>query len=149
MKISYKRSDDKKPANGMIPTKFKQIINKKTRTLRDISPEAKVVAALTKCLAVQTGSDKDMNYYVAGDSLYCPTVNVTSGGPTEKGKTPQRSYAAKGRFKMGRASTNGASFVVIQFDIRFRDSIDTMGLPDLTIESVEMNELKRGTPLDE
>lgn len=147
MRINYKRTAQKEPT-GMIPTKFKQTIDRKKRRLRDISPEAKVVAALTKCLAVQSKKDK-INYYVAGEELYCPDVRVTEGGPTKRGKPPQRSYAAKGRFKMGRASDDGASFTTIQFDIRFRDSADKMGLPDLTIESADMTELGRGTPLKE
>ena len=147
MKVNYRRSKEKQPDDGMIPTKFKQIIDKRTKRIRDVSPQAKVVAALTKCLSVQTRSDK-INYYVAGDTLYCPNIKVAEGGPTKKGEIPQRSYAAKGRFKMGRATDNGASFVVIQFDVRFRDSVDEMGLPDLTIESADMKELKRGTPLD-
>jgi hypothetical protein len=131
---------------GMIPTKFKRYIVKEEKKLNELSPEAKVVAAITKCLAIQ-GTKDGSNYYVAGDRLYCPDINVTSGRATGKSTDQRSSYAASGRFKIGKFVQDALSFGVMAFRLRFRDSEDEMGLPDLTIEEADMNELPRSTPL--
>lgn len=130
---------------GMIPTRFKRHIVKSEMKLNDLSPEEKVVAVLTKCLAIQ-GSKDNANYYVSGKEMYCPEVLVTGSGKNVHG--PTASYSASGRFKAGKAEGDHLRYAVMEFSVRFRDGLDELGLPDLAIEEVTINELPKGSPLN-
>lgn len=131
---------------GMIPSKFRQFVVKKEKRLNNLTPEAKVVAALTKCLSIQGGKDK-MSYYVSGDSIFCPEITMTEGAPKKPGGPPQNSYSARGRFKIGKSNGSNLTTGVMEFRIKFRDGQDSMGLPDIVIEEADMNELPRSAPL--
>lgn len=140
MKIEIKRGQDKQDPE-LIPTRFKQFVHRKGKkrgNLNTLSKEAKVIAALTIALAIQGKRDKK-NYYVAGDTIWCPEI-------TETGKTGNCSYKATGRFKIGKVGES-LTFGIMQFSIKFRDSKDEMGLPDLTIEEASIHELNKATPL--
>lgn len=142
--LHYKRNT-KKDTGGMIPTRFKTSIDKKKRRPRELDPESKVVAALSKCLTLKSTED-NVQYYIAGDEMYCPSVGVTKSR-TDAKKGDQVSYTAKGRFKAGRVIEGGLSFSMIEFSIKFRDSVDEMNLPDLLIEEADMKELDKNAPL--
>jgi hypothetical protein len=131
---------------GMIPTRFKQFVIRKKRRLNTLTPEAKVVAALTKCLAMQGSNDKN-SYYIAGEEMFCPEITETEGAPKKPGGEPLRSYAAKGRFKIGKVNGEHLRYGVMEFRIKFRDGENEMGLPDIIIESADMNELSRNASL--
>lgn len=51
-------------------------------------------------------------------------------------------HRASGRFTIGKIGEN-LTRGVMEFDIKFRDSKDEMGLPDLVIESAKMEELQK------
>ena len=144
MNFHYKRGQ-KKEEGGMISTRFKQFIDRKRKKMNVITPQGKVVAALNKCLALQ-GQQDGNQYYVAGEELYCPNIAVSEGRRVP-GKERKDSYAASGRFKLGRITKDGVSFAVLGFNVKFRDDTDEMGLPDIVIEEADMSELDRNTPL--
>jgi len=147
LNINVKRgSETKTLAEGMIPTKFKRFLVKKHKRLNILSSEAKVVAAVTRCLAKHSKSTGN-TYYINGEEMYCPSITVTEGGPPKQGKLRMDSYAAKGRFKIGKFEGERLRFGVMEFNVRFRDGEDEMGLPDLVIEEVNMKELRRDAPL--
>lgn len=127
----------------MVPTRFRQYVNRRSRRLNEVSPQGKVVAALNKCLAMQGAEDKN-NYYVAGNKMYCPTIQSTEA--VRDGKKVG-SYSASGRCQVGRLIDDKLSFTVMSFKLRFRDSEDEMGLPDLVIEEASMDDLGRNAPM--
>ena len=131
---------------GMIPTRFKQYVVKKERKLNKLNASAKVVAAITKCLAMQGSGDKK-NYYIAGDQMYCPEITETEGAPKKVGGEPQKSYSARGRFKIGKIDGDKLRYSVMEFDLQFRDGENEMGLPDIIIEKADMKELPRNATL--
>ena len=147
MDMKYKRSSSEGPPE-LIPTRFAYGVDRQKRQMKDLAPPAKVVAALTKCLAKHSQAE-GISFFVSGDNIYCPVINVTPGPTPAKGKYPTNSYSAKGRFQLGRAAKDGASYTMIQFDIAFRDGLDDMGLPDLVIEQANMTDLGRSAPLKE
>jgi hypothetical protein len=141
MKFEIRKGDDKITEPEMIPTRFKQFVHKKGKRrgkLNQLSPKAKVVAALSKALAIQGKRDKQ-NYYVDGDKIWCPDITAT--GDDEK-----QSIKAKGRFRIGKIGET-LTFGIMSFNITFRDAKDGMGLPDLVIESATMTELDKSAPL--
>lgn len=147
LSIKVKRGqDNSRLEEGMIPARFRQFVLKKERRLNNLSPEAKVVAALTKCLAMQGQSD-GKNYYVAGDQIYCPIVDVTEGSPKKPGGMILNSYSAQGRFKIGKSHGDRLGYGIMEFRLKFRDGEDEMGLPDIVIEEADMSELPRNAPL--
>lgn len=148
IRFRYKKGD-KVTDPEIIKTKFKRYVEKKGKrrgTLNELTSEAKVSAAITKALAIQSGTDK-ANYYVASDELWCPKLEVTPGTMDPKTRRRMGSYKAQGRFKLGKLFGDDLSTSMIDFRITFRDSSDEMGLPDLVIEEATMNELPKGTPL--
>lgn len=141
MKFEIKKGDEQTAEPGMLPTRFKQYVHRKGKRrgkLNKLTPEAKVIAALSKALAIQGKRDK-MNYYVDGDKIWCPDITTT-------GEDGKQSIKAKGRFRIGKVG-EGLTFGMMSFNIQFRDSKDEMGLPDLVIESASMTELAKNTPL--
>ena len=131
---------------GMIPTRFKQYVVRKKRSLNTLDAPAKIVAAITKCLALQ-GKGDQKNYYVAGDEMFCPEITQTEGAPKKPGGEPQRSYSARGRFKIGKIDGDRLRYGMMEFNIKFRDGENEMGLPDIIIEKADMNELPRNAPI--
>ena len=125
-----------------IPTRFKRYAHKKGKRkgrLNSLSPSAKVIAALTKALAIQGKRDRQ-NYYIHGTDIYCP--NLVSTG--EDGKM---SISASGRFTIGKIGEN-LTRRTMAFDIKFRDGKDEIGLPDIIIESAKMEELSKGSTIE-
>ncbi len=127
----------------MIPTRFSQSIDREAGKLNSLKSGEKVVAAITKALSMQGESDGN-NYYIDGDQLYCPSVTVLDTDDEEK-----KLYSASGRVQVGRVQ-NGSdvSNMMIEFDIRFQDSEDEMGLPDLHITEATLDEIDRTAPLN-
>ena len=136
-----RRKEPTDPA--IVPTRFKQYVDRRTRKLNEIAPQGKVVAALNKCLAIQGQQDKS-NYYIAGEELYCPKLQVNH---RREGKKLVGSYLATGRCRVGRYISDQLSFTMMSFKLKFRDSSDEMGLPDLIIEEADMSDLGREAPL--
>lgn len=126
----------------MIPTRFKQSIDREAGKLNSLTPQAKVVAAISKALAIQ-GQRDGKSYYLEGDELYCPQVTVLDTKDEEK-----KVFQAAGRCVVGRLQGEDASNFVIEFDIRFADSEDSMGLPDIKITEATMEELDKTAPLN-
>lgn len=140
MRIEIGKGENQKDST-LIPTRFKQFVERKGRgrgELNQLSTESKVIAALNKALAIQSRKDGS-NYYVAGDVIWCPDIVVT-------GQQGKQSFKATGRFKIGKAGEN-LTFGMMQFAIKFRDSKDEMGLPDLSIEEASVKELAKNAPL--
>jgi hypothetical protein len=145
LRFKFKKGDKLKDPE-MIKAKFKRYVDKKKKALNELSSEAKVVAAITKALAMQGEGDK-ANYYIASEELWCPRLEVTPGNINSKTKQRLNSYRARGRFKVGKLINEELSMGVIDFNISFRDSEDEMGLPDLVIEEASMDELSKSTPV--
>ena len=137
-----KKSTEADPS--LIPTRFKQFVDKKKRRLVELSPASKSVAALNKILSKQSVQE-GVAYFVAGDYIWLASMNVTRG--TKDGQA-SNSYTAKGRSKLGRKTKDGTSFEMAEFELRFRDSTDEMGLPDLSIDEASVQLLDRTAPLD-
>jgi len=137
--LKFKKGDKPSVDKSIVPTRFKRHPVGRTGKLNELTPEQKVVAALTKCLAAH-GASSGNNYYLSGEEMCCREMSVT-GDP---GKS---SYVARGRFKIGKLEDGVLRHGVASFDIQFRDSEDELGLPDLTIERVDMTELPRNSPL--
>lgn len=139
MKFEIHKGDDAQRDPNEIPARFKQYVHRKGRRkgkLNQLSPRSKVIAALTKALAMQ-GKRDSQNYYIHGDSVYCPSITAT-------GDDGRMSVSASGRFTIGKIGEN-LTRGVMAFDIKFRDSKDEMGLPDLVIEVAKMEELPKGS----
>lgn len=139
MKFEIHKGDDSKNDPNAISTRFKRYVHRKGKRkgkLNTLTPRAKVVAALTKALAIQGKRDRQ-NYYIHGDDIYCPSITAT-------GEDGKMSVKASGRFTIGKIGEN-LTREIMAFDIKFRDSNDEMGLPDLVIESAKMEELPRGS----
>lgn len=139
MRFEIHKGDDKIGDPNEIPTRFKRYVHRKGKRkgkLNQLTPRAKVIAALTKALAIQGKRDRQ-NYYVHGNSIYCPDIKST-------GDDGKMSVSASGRFTMGKVGEN-LTLGVMEFEIKFRDASDEMGLPDLVIESAKMQELPRGS----
>ena len=126
----------------MIPTRFTQSIDKDAGKLNNLSSAAKVVAALSKALSMQGKRDGN-NYYIDGDELYCPRIVELEGG----GNAPD-SYQAQGRFLAGCIDGDEVSNLVLEFDIRFEDADDEMGLPDLRVTGATIEALEKSAPLN-
>lgn len=142
MKVEIRRGDEGGKDPGVIPTRFKRYVHRKGKKrgkLNALTPESKLIAALGKALAIQGKRDKK-NYYVEGESIWCPDITVT-------GEDGKQSVKAKGRFRIGKIAEN-LTFGVMDFDIRFRDSKDPMGLPDIVIEHASMEELPKDASLN-
>lgn len=141
--INYKRGADTVSPN-LVPTRFKQVVDKKKKKLVEISPSSKVVAALNKMLSKQSAQE-GIAYFIVGESIYMASNSVTEGSKDGK---PANSYSAKGRAKLGRKTSDGTSFEMAEFTLKFRDGTDDMGLPDLIIEEANIQLLDRSAPLD-
>lgn len=141
MKFEIQKGDGAKRDPNEIPTKFKRYVHRKGKRrgkLNELSSSQKLIAALTKALAIQGKRDRQ-NYYIHGDSVYCKSVTAT-------GEDGKMSVSASGRFTIGKVGDN-LTRGTMEFDIKFRDSKDEMGLPDLIIESASMEELPRGSTI--
>lgn len=139
MKFEINRKKESSSDPNSIPTRFKQYVHRKGKRrgkLNLLTPRSKVIAALTKALAIQ-GKRDGQNYYIHGDEVYCPSLTAT-------GEDGQMSIRASGRFTIGKIGEN-LTRGIMEFDIKFRDSKDEMGLPDLVIESANMEELPRSS----
>lgn len=141
MKFEIHKGDGLEKDQNLIPTRFKRYVHRKGRRrgeLNTLTPQAKVIAALTKALAIQ-GKRDSQNYYIHGTEVYCPRISIT-------GEDGKMSVSASGRFVIGKIGEN-LTRETMEFDIKFRDSKDEMGLPDLVIESAKMGQLPRGSTM--
>ena len=133
-------STKNKPAStGMgVSTKVKFEVDKKTKTMKTMSPEQKMICAVRKILA--TMSDAEKRYYIEGTTVSLDAPVETFPGSKEGEPS---TYRARGHCKLGISHTTGnVSYQNVKFEVSFRDSKDSLGLPDVsTIDPSSIDEI--------
>jgi hypothetical protein len=139
-------TSNKPSQSDSIPATVKFTIDKKKRMMKMLTPEGKMLCALRKALAQM--SDKEANgcrFYIDDNKVQMLKRPATAGGrPGEA-----HSYTASGRCKLGVCHPQGhKSSKVIEFSISYKDTHDSLGLPDVEFfDPTTIDELPRNTQI--
>ena len=132
------------PPTDHIPTVVKFGVDKRTKTLKTLSTDEKMLCALRKVLAQMTSASHDYNYYIASGTV---RVLSRSGSPPTPGGRGE--YTASGRFKLGKTHGKECSSEPVHFTISFRDTVDYRGLADVEyFDPTVIDSLPPGVSID-
>jgi hypothetical protein len=138
---------NKKPSQSdSIPATVRFTIDKKKRMMKALTPEGKMLVGLRKALAKM--SDKNTHgcrFYIDNNRVQMLKRPSSAGGRVGEKAT----YSASGRCKVGVCHPEGhKSSKVIEFSITFRDTEDSLGLPDVDFfDPTTIDELPRNTQI--
>lgn len=115
---------------------------RKKGELRQLSPEEKAVCALRKVLAKMSTRTR---YFLIGSQYRVLDRQISPGAKAGEPGT----YRFRGRCQMGVAHHSGEAAVkMIEFVVSFRDTQDSMGLPDIAyFDPTTIDEIPPSTPL--
>ena len=138
---------NKKPSQSdSIPATVRFTIDKKKRMMKSLTPEGKMLCALRKALAKMSDADAHgCRFYIDNNKVQLLKRPASAAGREGEAAT----YSASGRCKLGVCHPEGhKSSKVIEFTISFRDTVDTLGLPDVEFfDPTTIDELPRNTQI--
>jgi len=118
---------------------------KKKGELRKLSADEKMLCALRKVLAQMSNDGAGTRYFIDGAQ-----VRVLNRTDSEGAKAGEPStYHRQGTCRLGLAHKTGeASYKMASFEVSYRDTVDTLGLPDVTyFDPTSIEELPAGSQL--
>lgn len=127
---------------AIVSSRVRHVEDKSGAKVRDLSSIEKMLCALRKVLA--ESSAPGARYYISSDN-----VKITKA-PEPSDPKVKRTYTAAGYCRLGvHAPDNTVTFKSAEFNITFRDIVDSRGLPDVEhIDPTTLELLDPQHPID-